>query len=252
MTLLDVQRAVTKIGLHVARDYGFVLAGSAALVEHGLSARPTDDADWFSTVENADSFDAAVDAVLAALAQHSFAVEPRKRGGTFFSFYATSSQGDTVEVDMSLDWRRYNPTEIAIGPVLDVQDAAAAKIVTIYSRGEARDFIDLWSIRRSGLWSDDDLFAIAVDRDEGIEPGQFMQALRQIDRYDDRRFTRYGLTEMDVLGVRKSALDFSISVRALDVTTLEVPDHSGDEHVREHSPGGSATKHYWRPRAERG
>jgi hypothetical protein len=252
VTLLDVQRTVTKIGLQAARDFGFALAGSAALVEHGISDRPTDDADWFSTLENAGTFDAAVEAVLVALAEHGFNVEVRKRSATFFSFFATLTGGETVEVDMSLDWRRYHPAEIAIGPVLDIQDAAAAKVATIYSRGEARDFIDLWTIRRSGLWSDEDLFAMALDRDEGITQEQFTNSLGQIDRYDDKRFARYGLSDADVAGVRDAASDFADSIRGLHIESLTVPDHSGDVHVRAHARNGGTIRHYWRARPKRG
>jgi predicted nucleotidyltransferase component of viral defense system len=66
--------------------------------------------------------------------------------------------------------------------VLNIQDAAAAKVATIYSRGEARDFIDLWSIRASELWTDSELFAMAQDRDDGIDVEMFLTMLAQIDR----------------------------------------------------------------------
>lgn len=60
MALTDAQRAVTTSGLRAAREFGFALAGAGALIEHGIAFRRTDNADWFSTMENADSFGAAV------------------------------------------------------------------------------------------------------------------------------------------------------------------------------------------------
>jgi len=177
VALTEAQRAVIMSGLDAAREFGFALAGSGALIEHGIASRPTDDADWFSTMEHAGSFDLAVDAVTARLQKDGFTLLPVKRSGTFFKFDVGTPSGEIVEVDMSLDWRRYNPAEISIGPILDVQDAAAAKVATIFSRGEARDFIDLWTIRKSTLWSDSELFAMAQDRDEGIDVPMFRTML---------------------------------------------------------------------------
>lgn len=248
MGLTDAQRAVIVSGLSAARDYGFALAGSGALIEHGIAARPTDDADWFSTMEHADSFDEAVTAVTTRLESEGFSVRPVKRVGTLFSFGVVTPDGETVEVDMSLDWRRYNPAEIAIGPVLDIQDAAAAKVTTIYSRGEARDFIDLWSIRNTRLWTDEELFAMARDRDEGIDAEQFVVMLGQIERYDDRRFSAYGLSPGDISDVRTSAIAFGRSIKGTNPDYTAVPDHSGDIHVRSHSRHGSVVRHHWRVR----
>lgn len=246
MALTDAQRAVTTSGLLAAREFGFALAGAGALIEHGIASRRTDDADWFSTMENADSFGAAVDAVTARLERDGFILKPIKRAKTFFKFGVTSPDGEIVEVDMSLDWRRYKPAEIAIGPVLNIQDAAAAKVATIYSRGEARDFIDLWSIRACALWTDSELFAMAQDRDDGIDVGTFLTMLAQIDRYDDRRFSAYGLDAGEIAQVRAAAVEFGTNVQAADPSDFTVTDHSGQDHVRSHPRAGSSVHHYWR------
>lgn len=151
MGLTSAQRAVIESGLSVAREYGFALAGSGALIEHGLSERLTNDTDWFSTFDRAGSFNAAADAVSLKLSNDGNTVQPVRRSDTYLQILVKTPGGESVEVDMGLDWRRYHPAEIAIGPVLNIQDAVAAKVATIYSRGEARDFIDLWSIRQSAL-----------------------------------------------------------------------------------------------------
>lgn len=249
MALTDAQRAVIMSGLDAAREYGFALAGSGALIEHGLASRPTDDADWFSTIEHAGSFDHAVDAVAERLATDGFTLIPGKRSETFFHFDVVTPEGESVEVDMSLDWRRYNPAEIAIGPVLDIQDAAAAKVATIFSRGEARDFIDLWTIRSSGLWSDSELFAMAQDRDEGINVPMFRTMLAGVERYRDDRFAGYGLTPEQISDVRSAAADFSARIEATNPVDFVVPDHSGDDIVRSHdNHRGSITRRYFRRR----
>ncbi|MEO7121535.1 MAG: nucleotidyl transferase AbiEii/AbiGii toxin family protein [Lacisediminihabitans sp.] len=251
MAFTEAQRAVTRSGLAASREFGFALAGSGALIEHGIVSRPSDDADWFSTVEHAESFDAAIAAVTSRLEADGFVVTPIRQEGTFFQFEARTTTGEVVEVDMSLDWRRYNPAEISIGPVLDIQDAAAAKVGTIYSRGEARDFIDLWFIRKSELWTDTELFAMAHDRDEGIDVTQFLAGLKAADKYGDAAFVRYGLSSGEIDDVRKSTRDFGTSISPLDLAEIALPDHSGDVHVRSHNRDGSGVRHYWRSRPTR-
>lgn len=147
VALTAIQRRVSESGLRAARVYGFALAGSGALIEHGTADRPTDDADWFSTFEHEGSFGVAVEEITNALTADGFTVTRAKEGATFLRITVSDETGKTVEVDLSLDWRRYHPAEIAIGRVLNIQDAAAAKVATIYSRGEARDFIDTMLLR---------------------------------------------------------------------------------------------------------
>lgn len=249
--LTKAQQAVISSGLSAARGFGFALAGSGALIVHGIASRSTDDADWFSTLEYESAFDDAVAAVTKRLESDGFTVEPVFREGSFFKFGVVDRNENTVEVDMSLDWRRYNPAEISIGPVLDIQDAAAAKVATIYSRGEARDFIDLWFIRRSELWTDPELFAMAVDRDPGIESEQFSQMLKMIDKYDDARFALYGLTVPEIEAVRLAASDFDLAILDPSFPQVEVPDHTGEVHVRSHPRAGAGVRHHWRSRPKR-
>jgi hypothetical protein len=252
VALTEAQRSVIISGLGAAREYGFALAGSGALIEHGIATRATDDADWFSTMEHEESFDAAVAAVTERLQRDGFTLEPIKRSDTFFKFGVTTPSGEVVEIDMSLDWRRYNPAEIAIGPVLDIQDAAAAKVATIFSRGEARDFVDLWAIRSSSLWTDSELFAMAQDRDAGIDPPMFASMLSLVDKYDDRRFSAYGLNPDEITEVRAGAAEFADHIQTVDPSEFVVPEHGGEVHVRGHAHARNGyTRHHWRSRPTR-
>ncbi|WP_370568357.1 nucleotidyl transferase AbiEii/AbiGii toxin family protein [Frigoribacterium sp. CG_9.8] len=247
MALTESQRAVIVSGLGAARGFGFALAGPGALIEHGIASRPTDDADWFSTMEHAGFFDLAVEAVTERLQEDGFALLPVKRSSTFFKFNVSTPGGEVVEVDMSLDWRRYNPAEIAIGPVLDIQDAAAAKVATIFSRGEARDFIDLWCIRKTGLWSDTELFAMAQDRDDRINVPMFRTMLAEVGRSRDQRFADYGLTLDQIADIRSAATEFSAHIEDAEPGDFILPDHTGAVHVKAHANGrGGFTRHHWR------
>ncbi|MBG6108847.1 hypothetical protein IWX88_002512 [Frigoribacterium sp. CG_9.8] len=198
-------------------------------------------------MEHAGFFDLAVEAVTERLQEDGFALLPVKRSSTFFKFNVSTPGGEVVEVDMSLDWRRYNPAEIAIGPVLDIQDAAAAKVATIFSRGEARDFIDLWCIRKTGLWSDTELFAMAQDRDDRINVPMFRTMLAEVGRSRDQRFADYGLTLDQIADIRSAATEFSAHIEDAEPGDFILPDHTGAVHVKAHANGrGGFTRHHWR------
>lgn len=59
--LLEHQREITRLLLLAIDDVGFALAGSGAIREHGVSERPTEDVELFTTKVGAQRFGAAVD-----------------------------------------------------------------------------------------------------------------------------------------------------------------------------------------------
>src|SRR4029453_14169077 len=55
---------LAEIGLRVASQYGFALAGGCAVQAHGILDRPSEDIDLFTAWERRDEFVAAGDAVV--------------------------------------------------------------------------------------------------------------------------------------------------------------------------------------------
>jgi hypothetical protein len=51
---------------------------------------------------------------------------------------------------MGLDWRKHSPVQLAIGPVLDADDAVANKVCALFGRAEVRDYIDVDAVLASG------------------------------------------------------------------------------------------------------
>lgn len=66
------------------------------------------------------------------------------------------------------------------------------KVSTIYSRGEARDYLDLDAIRSSGLFSDEQLVTAAAARDGGFEVGMFAQQLAGVRWLTPPEVSPYG------------------------------------------------------------
>lgn len=72
-----VHLRLAEIGLQVAGQYGFALAGGYAVQAHGILHRPSEDVDLFTAWERRADFAAAVDAVTNAYAQHGYSVDRR-------------------------------------------------------------------------------------------------------------------------------------------------------------------------------
>lgn len=62
---------------------------------------------------------------------------------TFADLHITDPvAGQSTELQLGLDYRQFPPAQLSVGPVLDVRDAVAGKMSALWSRGEARDYIN--------------------------------------------------------------------------------------------------------------
>ena len=68
-----------------------------------------------------------------------------------------------------------------------------SKVGALYSRTEARDYIDVDAIRVAGHFSDAELIAAAAGRDNGFEVLMFASQLEQVRRITVDRFMEYGV-----------------------------------------------------------
>jgi len=215
------QRQVTTLVLQTVGSAGFALAGSGAIREHGITDRPTRDVDLFTTTATRPSaFAAAVTDAEDALTSQGYRVTRTRTTPEFARLLVEAagtgddamddarddaSRARVVEVDFGIDWRNEPPTQLAIGPVISLRDAVGSKVAAVYSRGEARDFLDLDAIRGSGRFTDDDLLALARQHDPGLELGHFIDQLRWVNRITSGRTIGYGV-DADQLGGIKTRL----------------------------------------------
>ncbi len=66
------------------------------------------------------------------------------------------------------------------------EELAVDKVLAVFGRAEARDFVDLLAIEpRYGL---DRLCRLAADKDRGFDPGVFADMLSQFDRLRREEF----------------------------------------------------------------
>lgn len=157
---------------------GFALAGSGAIREHGLTSRPTEDVDLFSTGITEADFSQAVDDGVRALGSASCDVTVVRRAPMFARLEVAASDGAVL-------------------------DAVANKVGALFSRAEARDFLDVDAIRRAGAYTDEELLELAEGHDPGFDRMVFAQQLARVDLLSARRVAQYGVDEDEWVAVRE-------------------------------------------------
>jgi len=207
-----MQRFVARAALQALEGLHFALAGSGAIREHGFIDRPSRDVDLFS--DDQTTFSSALVVLSETLTEKGFVLEQVRRSETFAQFSVTTPGGDVVDVDLAVDWRSSNPVVLEVGPVLALEDAVASKIGAIYTRTEARDFLDLDAIRQSRRVEDEILLRWAAERDDEFDRRIFAQQLGLVARIRDERFAEYGTTARALQDVRSRTLAWAVAITA--------------------------------------
>ena len=117
-----------------------------------------------------------------------------RRSTQFARLHVLSQDGLQLDVDLGVDWRQDEPVRLDVGPVLSLADAVGNKVGALFSRGEARDYLDVDAIRASGRFSDDQLVTAATERDAGFDVAMFAWRLDAARRISIDDVTRYGVT----------------------------------------------------------
>jgi predicted nucleotidyltransferase component of viral defense system len=147
----ELQDRLVRLALGVLADHGFALAGGYALQAHGLVERMSEDVDLFTDRWDSAEFGRAVNTVLDAYRHAGLDVTLVRQAETFARLQVIDpSSARTGSVDLAADRRDHNPARLSIGPVLAETDAVSTKVATVFSRGEARDYLDLAGILASG------------------------------------------------------------------------------------------------------
>lgn len=107
-----------------------------------------------------------------------------------------------MQVELAYDWRSESPARFDIGPVLDRDDVVAGKVLALWGRQEARDYIDVHAALASGEYTEGDSFQLAQRADAGFDQHTFGQALLGVDHAQDADFVIYGVGLHDVVVLR--------------------------------------------------
>lgn len=85
----------------------------------------------------------------------------------------------------------------------------ANKVGAPYSRGQARDYIDVDAAITAGGYTRDDLLALAVDHDPGFTREHFVEALLAVRRLPVPEFTAYGLSAEETRALVARVLEWA-------------------------------------------
>lgn len=175
--LSELQLRVAALVASLPEAEGFALAGGAALIAHGDVDRLTRDLDFFGL--SAEAVDRLLPVVEDALVAEGFSVD-RVQVADGFARLNVSHGEERTELDLATDARLF-PVELrAPAPLLSREELAVDKLLALFGRAEARDFIDLIPLERDfGL---EHLCRLAPAKDTGFEIGVFASMLGRFGR----------------------------------------------------------------------
>lgn len=211
MPLEDLHRQVAVVALRAAAPHGFALAGGCALIVHGIIDRATEDVDLFTDHER--GVEAAAGAVEDSLQAAGFQAERRDKTGGLADVFPgmgdglaewmiTGPGGRRMLLQISYFDRSHDPVTMDVGPVLDLDDVVAGKVVALASRAAERDYVDTAAAMDCG-YSISQLISLARALDPGLEERDFAEAGDRLDRIEDDDLARYGLDASGIARLRE-------------------------------------------------
>lgn len=180
LTQFQIEVARTFFSLPAAEQ--FVLTGGAALVAHQLTHRPTQDLDFLTS---GDVYvRAARDEFETAASQRGWSVT-RIRDTPMFCRLEVQGDDDLL-VDLMVDTPpRGAPALSILGRTLARDDLAGRKLLALFDRAAARDFVDVFELTQT--YSPEVLMERAALIDDlGFDLRELGRQMRMLERYSDR------------------------------------------------------------------
>jgi hypothetical protein len=207
--LTDFQLEVARLFFSLPASNGFVLAGGAALLAQHLTSRPTQDLDFFTDKQAGVVL--ARDELIAAAHQRGWVVRPIQEGESFSRLQVTGPED--LLVDIALDSQPGQPPAMSVaGPTYAPQELAARKVVALFDRFAARDFVDVFALTHT--YSRTALLTWASGLNPGFDLRYFAEALDALPRYTDLDLS---LGEVDVTALRAFFAEWADELRQNDL-----------------------------------
>ncbi|KRV47596.1 hypothetical protein AQ490_06810 [Wenjunlia vitaminophila] len=205
----DLHLRLIRLGLEtLSDDFGFALAGGYAVRAHGVLERSSDDVDLFMPIERRDEMPAATERLVTVLRDHGYGVEVVQRVEAYVRLVVTDPvSGRDTKVELVAEFLQHPPVPSRWGPVLHRDDVAAGKVQALFSRAEARDFLDVHALLRAG-YTRQRLVELAAARDAGFDRSVLADMLAGVGRFSDRQFLVYGVDQPRIDAVRAEFADW--------------------------------------------
>ena len=181
--LTPLQERICRLVVSVPDAEGVVLAGGGALIVHGIVDRATTDLDFFSP--DVGAVRPTAEAVRAALEDAGLHVEVLRDGAVFVRLDVTDGHERTA-IDFGPSRRAFPPARAETGRVLAPEDLAGDKMAALFSRAEARDFVDVFAL--AARFDREELYALARDKDTGFVLDRLRDSLGLFDHHPRKDF----------------------------------------------------------------
>jgi predicted nucleotidyltransferase component of viral defense system len=163
----------------------FFLTGGTALAEFYLHHRRSQDLDFFTLDQNL-SFDVVNAEILKLANKMSLKIEHQITSPTFLQYILTRNH-QTLKIDMVKDVPiHFGEVKTVDGLMVDsLENIAVGKLLAIFGRADAKDFIDLYFLlERDKKFEFDPLFEMARKKDLGLHEMYLAQMIYQVEKID--------------------------------------------------------------------
>lgn len=173
-----LQAEVARVFFALPEADTFLLAGGLALLAQGMSQRPTQDMDAFTSTHG--DVQRARAAFEVAARQQGWEVQVRTSTETFVRMSVHAA--DVVLVDLARDSPPGLPASISVlGPTFDPAELAARKLLALFDRAMPRDFVDVYVITRTRR--PQDILQLAGELDPGLDSAVLGRSMRRLAAY---------------------------------------------------------------------
>ena len=179
--LSGFQQEIARLFFSLQSSRGFVLAGGGALLASGLSIRPTQDLDFFGSPGQV-SVSLALDQFLDAIQQQNWDYELLSHANDFARVRVIGSA--VLVVDLAIDVApRFPVAQTPVGPVFSPLELAGRKLLALFDRAEARDFVDVYVLSRK--FGNQKVFDAATQIEVSLNKQILARMMNALDRFSD-------------------------------------------------------------------
>jgi len=179
--LSGFQQEIARLFFSLQSSHGFVLAGGGALLASGLSNRPSQDLDFFGSPGQV-SVSRALGQFLDAIQQQNWEYELLSHANDFARVRIMGST--ELIVDLAIDVApRFPVTQTLVGPVFSPLELAGRKLLALFDRAEARDFVDVYVLSKK--FGNQKIFDAAAQIEVSLNKETLARMMIALERFSD-------------------------------------------------------------------
>jgi predicted nucleotidyltransferase component of viral defense system len=203
MNMNDLHRRLLRDVLEIGNDVPFVITGGYAVQAHGIVDRLSRDIDV--ATDSSTPMEALASRLIDGLTERGWQVRVIGIESVSARFMVTDPElCQDCEVDILKEAFNRPPIDTPYGPVLSIDDVIGTKVRALADRGYARDLVDIHAASRLRSRGEMESLGRLVAWDEFSLEG-LADRLSSAQWRADEEFTAYGLTEAEIMDLRKWA-----------------------------------------------